>query len=67
MKAWGGREPEGNVDDDEEEEAATGKPALALCRRISTHIYTRAHTTMHKRTPREAWEVCSCIFCAEAL
>lgn len=57
MKAGGGREPEGNanVDDEEEEEAATGKPVLQLSvglyRQIFTHIYTQAHTAMHKHTP----------------
>lgn len=56
MSAGGGRESEGNgnMDDDEEEEAAIREPGLELTvglyRQISTHIYTQAHTTVHKHT-----------------
>ncbi len=59
MKAGGGREPEGNanVDDDEEEEAATGKPVLELSiglYRQNIHTYLHADTHNHAQThPRE--------------
>lgn len=52
-----GGEPEGNEKaDDDEEEAATGKPVLELSvglyRQISTHIYTQAHTQPCTNTPQ---------------
>ena len=64
MKAGGGPEGNGNVDDDEKEEAATGKPLYSLVLAFTDkypRIFTRRHTQLCTNIPWAPWIMCSCV------